>query len=122
MLTEKHLTNSIVISPDSLLKYYQWNISANGEPLNIIFKKTISKGSKTSERSADSGFSIFEEDLEKAMQLYRRHVASKGRIPFEMVLRYNAGNGAIYYKLCKASITEWSNQGNALKMEGCLMD
>jgi len=122
MLTENHLTDLVVTSPCTLIKYYQWNIAANGEPLNIIFKKTISNGSKASKISADTSFSIFEEDLEKAMQLYRRHVASKGRIPFEMVLRYNASDGAVYYKLCKASITEWSKQGNALKMEGCLMD
>jgi hypothetical protein len=65
MLTENHLTDLVVTSPCALIKYYQWNIAANGEPLNIIFKKTISNGSKASKISADTSFSILRKTLKK---------------------------------------------------------
>jgi PAS domain S-box-containing protein len=119
MLTENHNADILLISPRALINYWRWNIAANGEPLNIVFKKTISYVNKACEKP---GCHIFKEDLRQAMELYHRHVASKGKIPFEIELRYSTVNGATVYTICKASITEWSKQGNATKMEGCLMD
>ena len=122
MLTKYHTTNAPVISSKNFLNHCYWNIAANGEPLNIVFKKKIAFIGGSFEKSLAADHSIFKEDLREAMALYHRHVASKGAIPFEMVLRYSAFNGATVYTICKAGITEWSEQGNATKMEGCHMD
>jgi len=122
MLTENHHLDSLLPFTGTLVKYQPLNLLANGEPLNIIFKKVIANVYKNSEVYTDVNIRIFEEDLKKAMQLYYRHAASKGKMPLEMVLRYSVPGGDIHYKLFRASITEWSARGTALKMEGCLMD
>jgi PAS domain S-box-containing protein len=122
MLTENLVAETLFTSPETFLNYWRWDIAANGEPLHIVFRKTISCIRNAREKSAELAYLILKDDLKQAMELYARHTASKGKIPFEMVLRYNAVHGATIYILCKASITEWSKQGTALKMEGCHMD
>jgi PAS domain S-box-containing protein len=124
MLTENHITEEPVVSPQSFVNYWRWNIAANGEPLNIIFKKKIACITASFEKPslAASDHYILKEDLREAMALYHRHAVSKGAIPFEMVLRYGSHTGSTIYVICKASITEWSKQGSATKMEVCYMD
>lgn len=113
MLTSHRTTESPVISPQNFAQHTCWNIAANGAPLNIVFKKQIAF-----ENPFALQCQIDKENLAEAMTMYHRHVASKGSVPFEMVLRYNNFNGHIVYTMCKASVTEWSQQGNATKMEG----
>ncbi|QEC67863.1 PAS domain S-box protein [Panacibacter ginsenosidivorans] len=122
MLTENLVDETRFISPETFVNYLRWNIAANGEPLHTVFRKTISHIHNASEKSAEQAYLILKDDLKKAMELYARHAVSKGKISFEMVLRYHTIQGKTIYTLCKANITEWSKQGTALKMEGCHMD
>lgn len=122
MLTENHSTEILPVSLQTFVNYRSWSIAANGEPLNIIFKKKITSFAASSERTLATGYTILKEDLREAMALYHRHAASRSSVPFEMVLRYSKGNDVVVYTICKAHITEWTNHGNATKMEGCYME
>ncbi|MEP6844928.1 MAG: hypothetical protein ABI861_02965 [Panacibacter sp.] len=92
MLTHNHVAETLPVSPGTFTDYFHWNIRANGQSLNSVFKKTISFRSYTHEKFHAAGYHIFNEDLDRAMELFNRHNASKGEIPFEMVLRYSSVN------------------------------
>lgn len=96
--------------------YWNWNITACEGQLNSFLKKLL-----YGETDFFSLKNISKEDLAAALDLFCKHSASKGKIAFEIKLRYFQ-NGAILHMLCKGKITEWSSDGNASSMAGCIVD
>lgn len=96
--------------------YWNWNTVASEGQLNSFLKKLL-----CGETEFFSLKNISKEDIAAAMDLFCRHSASKGKVAFEAKLRYTE-NGTTLYMLCKGKITDWSNDGNASAMAGCIVD
>ena len=122
MLTQNLIPNFLVKSSETFAGYWNWNISTESGPLSKAFKRMIGFEMAAHEKPFAFIKHIFREDLNEAMELYHKHAASNGIIPFEIILRYYHTSGSILYTLCKGGITEWGNNGTPLKMTGCHMD
>jgi PAS domain S-box-containing protein len=102
--------------------YWNWEITADTEQLSSAFRKTITCEAEFPRKSEILINQIFKEDLIAALNLFQKHADSKGKIPYEIKLRYYSKNGSVLYILCKGKIVEWDNADNPLRMVGCNMD
>lgn len=100
--------------------YRNWEISHNIHPLRTNFKKMITRSDEIPYKNSIRN--ITREDLALAMDLFDAHVASKGKIPFEIKVKYLSKYGSSIYMLIKAAVSRWNENGEALSMKGCNMD
>lgn len=100
--------------------YRNWEISRNIHSIRSAFKKMITRSDEIPYKNSIRN--ITREDLSRAMDLFDAHVASRGKLPFEIKLRYLSRHGSNIYMLVKAAITKWDEYGEPTCMKGCNMD
>lgn len=61
---------------------------------------------------------IFEQDLPMALDNFNKHVASKGKCPYEQEVRYRHKDGSTVTVLCRGRVIEWDNQHQPIRMIG----
>ena len=66
--------------------------------------------------------SIFPEDLPSVLDCFRRHIRSRGQIPFYNEVRYRHKNGSTVWAICSGQVIEWDEEGNALRIIGFNMN
>jgi len=106
--------------------YWDWNIKEHTGHLSNELLDMF--GYKPGESlSQDGGIGelkkiIFLEDYLIFEELFNQHVASKGVIHFELVLRFHHKNGTTVFTNCFGQVIEWDADGTPVKMVGCNQD
>jgi two-component system CheB/CheR fusion protein len=65
---------------------------------------------------------IFPEDLPGVLEVFDRHVKSRGREPFSNEVRYRHKDGTTVWVICAGRVVEWSTDEKPLRMVGCHVD
>lgn len=100
--------------------YRNWEISRNIHSIRSAFKKMITRSDEIPYKNSIRN--ITREDLSKALDLFDAHIASRGKLPFEIKVRYLSKHGSNIYMLIKAAVTKWDEVGEPVCMKGCNMD
>jgi len=111
------------ILDDTLAGYFDWKVKENYEFLSPTFKKMFGYEDHEMENSPDAWQKIiFEKDLPKMLDVFEKHVKSKGKEPFSAEIRYHHKNGSIIWVFCRGKVVEWDDNNNPLRVIGSHVD
>jgi len=111
------------IFESTLSGYWDWNLVDNTEYLSPTFKSMFGYQDHEMESSPEAWQSIiFPEDLPGVLEVFDRHVKSRGRDPFYNEIRYRHKDGGTVWVICAGRVVEWSTDGEPLRMVGCHVD
>lgn len=65
---------------------------------------------------------IFDEDREKTLENFKRHIDSKGEFPFYQESRFRHADGTTAWVLCKGAVIEWDKNNRPIRMVGTHTD
>ncbi|MFW9264782.1 PAS domain-containing protein [Nostoc sp. CALU 546] len=106
-----------------LAGYWDWDIPGNQEYLSLTFKQMFGYEDHELPNTPESWQSlIFPEDLPGVLELFNRHIQSRGQIPFYNEVRYRHKHGSTVWVICSGHVITWDQDGNALRMIGCHID
>ncbi|RFC55887.1 sensor histidine kinase [Brumimicrobium aurantiacum] len=107
----------------SLAGFWDWNMETNEEYLSPRFKEMFGYSETEMENKPEAWQKIaFKEDLPDMYASLDRHIASKGKIPFNITIRYHHKNGSIIWVRCNGKVVKWSDDGKPLRAIGCHVD
>lgn len=111
------------IFESTLSGYWDWNLVDNTEYLSPTFKRMFGYQDHEMENSPEAWQRIiFPEDLPGILEVFDRHVKSRGREPFYNEIRYLHKDGSTVWVICAGRVVEWSADGKPLRMIGCHVD
>ncbi len=111
------------IFESTLSGYWDWNLSDNTEYLSPTFKRMFGYEDHEMESSPESWQRIiFQEDLPGVLEVFDRHIKSRGREPFYNEIRYRHRYGSTVWVICTGRVIEWAEDGTAIRMVGCHID
>ncbi|MCC5853188.1 MAG: PAS domain-containing protein, partial [Alkalimonas sp.] len=111
------------ILEQTMAGYWDWYIQENTEYLSPSFKQMFGYSDDEMENSPEAWQKIvFQEDLPKILASFEQHIASKGEVPFDNVVRYHHKNGSVVWVRCVGKVIEWSAKNQPVRMVGCHMD
>jgi len=111
------------IFESTLSGYWDWNLVDNTEYLSPTFKSMFGYQDHEMESSPEAWQRIiFPEDLPGVLEVFDRHVKSRGREPFSNEVRYRHKDGTTVWVICAGRVVEWSTDGKPLRMIGCHVD
>lgn len=111
------------IIEQSLAGYWDWDIPSGKEYLSPSFKKMFGYEDHEIENRADAWQKlIFAEDLPGVLETFKRHVESRGAVPYRSEVRYHHKNGSTVWVACTGRMIEWDADGKPLRMVGCHID
>ncbi|MDA0672795.1 MAG: PAS domain-containing protein [Cyanobacteria bacterium] len=118
---EAHLLESVL---DIVLAgYWDWDIPAGEEYLSTGFKRMFGyEDAELANRPETWQRLIFPEDLPGVLAGFKRHVTSRGQVPFHHEVRYRHKDGSTVWVICSGKVIQWDTQGNPLRMVGCHID
>lgn len=106
-----------------LAGFWDWNMVTNEEYLSPRFKEMFGYSDDEMENKPESWQKIaFQEDLPLMFQSFENHIKSKGKIPFNSIVRYHHKNGGIVWVKCSGKVVEWSKDNTPLRAIGCHID
>ena len=112
-----------LILEQSLAGYWDWWVQKNEEYLSPSFKKMFGYEDYEMPNTPESWQKIiFPEDLLVVLEVFNRHVKSRGKIPFYNEVRYQHKDGSTVWVICTGRVIEWDNQGQPIRMIGCHID
>ncbi|MBI9096775.1 MAG: PAS domain S-box protein [Sphaerochaeta sp.] len=107
----------------TLSGYWDWNLVDNTEYLSPTFKNMFGYQDHEMESSPEAWQRIvFQEDLPGVLEMFDRHVKSRGREPFFNEVRYRHRDGSTVWVICAGRVTNWAEDGTPLRMVGCHVD
>ena len=107
----------------SLAGYWDWDMVTNEEYLSPRFKEMFGYKDHEMENVPESWQKIaFQEDLPGIFEDFNAHVESRGKIPFNSVIRYHHKNGKTIWVRCTGKVVKWSDDGKPLRTIGCHVD
>jgi PAS domain S-box-containing protein len=108
------------IFESTLSGYWDWNLADNTEYLSPTFKRMFGYQDHEMENSPEAWQRIiFPEDLPGVLEVFDRHVKSRGKAPFFNEIRFRHKDGGTAWVICAGRVVEWSNEGQPLRMVGC---
>ncbi len=103
--------------------YWDWDIPNEQEYMSPTFKKMFGYEDHEIANTPDWWqANIFEEDLPGVFKVFEDHVKSKGKIPYDNVVRYRHKNGSTVWVYCRGKVIEWNNDGSPKRMVGSHID
>ncbi|MBB3697556.1 PAS domain-containing protein [Flammeovirga yaeyamensis] len=103
--------------------FWDWHIKDNYEYMSPTFKKMFGYEDHEIENHPDSWQKIIHpEDLPGVFDVFNKHVASKGKFPYDNEVRYYHKDGSIVWVFCRGKVIEWDEEGNPLRMIGSHID
>ncbi|WP_107039761.1 PAS domain-containing protein [Brumimicrobium mesophilum] len=107
----------------SLAGFWDWNMLTNEEYLSPRFKEMFGYAESEMENSPDAWQEIaFQEDLPSMYESLENHIKSKGKIPFNVIVRYYHKNGSTVWVRCNGKVVEWGDDDNPVRVIGCHVD
>ncbi|SDB44480.1 PAS domain S-box-containing protein [Desulfonatronum thiosulfatophilum] len=111
------------ILESTLSGYWDWNLLKNTEYLSPAFKRMFGYEDHELESSPEAWQKIiFPEDLPSVLEVFDRHVKSRGREPFYNEVRYKHKDGSTAWVICAGRVIEWTADGLPVRMVGCHID
>lgn len=108
-----------IILEDTLSGYWDWNLVDNTEYLSPSFKAMFGYEDYEMINSPESWQKIiYKEDLDQSLNQFKRHVDSKGEVPFYNEVRYHHKDGSTVWVICSGRVIEWEGE-KPLRMVGC---
>lgn len=112
-----------MVLENTLAGFWDWNIAENTEYLSPTFKKMFGYEDHELENSPETWQKlIFKEDLDIVLKNFDEHVKTKGRIPYDNIVRYKHKNGSTVHVICKGNVVEWAPNGSPVRMVGSHVD
>jgi len=107
----------------TLAGYWDWRIQDNTEYLSPTFKKMFGYEDHELANAPETWQALINpEDLPGVVEVFQRHVDSRGRVPFYNEVRYRHRDGSTVWVICTGQVTEWGEQGEPIRMIGCHVD
>lgn len=107
----------------SMAGFWDWDMLSNEEYLSPRFKEMFGYEDSEIENSQEGWQAIiFAEDLPGMFELFQKHIDSKGRIRFEIVLRYHHKSGKTIFVRCNGKVVEWTKEGKPARSIGSHID
>ncbi len=107
----------------TLAGYWDWNVAENISYLSPTFKSMFGYEDHEMENSAEAWQKIVHpDDLHKVYETYKKHIGSRGKIPYILECRFFHKNGSIVWVYCKGRAVEWDENWNPIRMVGCHID
>lgn len=111
------------ILESTLSGYWDWNIIDNTEFLSPTFKMMFGYEDHELPNSPETWQKlIFPEDLPVVLDVYDRHIRSRGCEPYSNEVRYRHKDGSTVWVLCAGRVIEWAEDGSPIRMVGCHLD
>ncbi|MDC7996512.1 chemotaxis protein CheB [Gilvibacter sediminis] len=103
----------------TLAGYWDWDIPGNTEYMSPTFKSMFGYEDHEIPNTPDWWQeNIHPDDLPGVFEVFNKHVATKGKVPYDNEVRYFHKNGDIVWVWCKGKVIEWDEEGNPLRMVG----
>jgi PAS domain S-box-containing protein len=107
----------------TLAGYWDWDVRAGREYLSPTYKRMFGYAEdELADRPGIWKELIFPEDLPLVRETFRRHVASRGEVPYYNEVRYRHKNGSTVWVISTGKVIAWDEAGKPLRMVGCLVD
>ncbi len=107
----------------TLSGFWDWNLVDNTEYLSPTFKRMFGYEDHEMENSPEVWQKIiFSEDLPGVLEVFDRHVKSRGLEPFYNEVRYRHRDGSTVWVICAGRVVEWANDWSPVRMVGCHID
>ncbi len=104
----------------SLAGYWDWMIQEGSEYLSPAFKSMFGYADQELPNQPETWRNlIFPEDLPGVLEVFNKHVASRGTFPFYNEVRCRHKDGSTVWVICTGKVIEWGAQGHAVRMVGC---
>ena len=121
-----------MLGEDDLLKhvlettqagYWDWNAQHNTKYLSPRFKKMFGYQDHELENDPATWAKIVHpDDAPRVEAAYEQHVASRGKIPFQIEARYYHKNGSVVWVQCQGKVIAWDEAGNPIRFVGSHID
>lgn len=112
-----------IIFEESSGGFWKSDIPANKEYYSPSFKKMLGYNEHDFPASPQTWMHlVWEDDLPLVTESFKKHIASKGAIPFENRVRYKHCDGLVVNVLLKGKVIEWDEENNPLNMVGYVYD
>ncbi|MDZ8186428.1 MAG: PAS domain S-box protein [Nostoc sp. ChiSLP02] len=106
-----------------LAGYWDWDIPGKQQYFSSTFKQMFGYEDGELVNITETWQSlIFPEDLPSMLELFERHVQSRGEIPYYNEVRYRHKDGSTVWVICSGRVIAWDEDGNPLRMVGCHID
>jgi PAS domain S-box-containing protein len=112
-----------LVLEQSLAGYWDWWIQEGREYLSPTFKKMFGYEDHEMENSPEAWQKIiFPEDLPGVLEVFRKHVESRGKVPYYNEVRYRHKNGSTVWVICTGNVIRWDDKDRPVRMIGCHVD
>ncbi len=103
--------------------FWDWHLPTNYEYMSPRFWQILGYDPKEKKHHASEWQEyIFQEDLEAAIKNLDLHIKSKGKYPYHQEARYRHKDGHTVWVICRGTVVEWDENGNAIRMIGTHTD
>jgi len=108
---------------NTLAGFWDWNIPENTEYMSPSFKNMFGYQDHEIENTPEAWQKLIHpNDLPGVLNVFEKHVESKGKIPYDNEVRYYHKDGSIVWVWCKGKVIEWGDKGEPIRMVGSHVD
>lgn len=123
MIEECNPENNYSLADQGLVGYWDWNIAERKEYISPSFKKMLGYDAYEISDTPNAWMQLMvKEDISNVLNIYQKHVASRGVFPYEYLARYHHKQGGIVHLFCKGRVVSWDERTRPSRMIGCYMD
>ncbi|MBN8709794.1 MAG: PAS domain S-box protein [Verrucomicrobia bacterium] len=103
--------------------YWDWRLAEDAESLSDGFAEMFGRtADDLPEHPRAWRKFLAPEDAPRLEESFRRHVESRGKIPFREEARYSHASGASAWVICTGQVIDWGPNGEPLRMTGTHTD
>lgn len=107
----------------TLSGYWDWNLNTNEEFLSPMLKKGIGYNDNEMTNQVSEWMALAnEEDVKLLFSSLVKHINSRGEEPFKHEVSFKHKDGSTVHMLVGGCVTEWSDEGEPLRIIGCHVD
>ncbi|MEN7547406.1 PAS domain S-box protein [Rapidithrix thailandica] len=111
------------ILESTLAGYWDWYIQKDYEYMSPTFKSMFGYKDHELPNSPDTWQKLIHpDDLPGVLEVFQKHIDTKGHFPYDNEVRYFHKDGSIVWVYCRGRVIEWDAKGNPLRMVGCHID
>jgi PAS domain S-box-containing protein len=121
VLQEKTILHNIL--EDILAGYWDWEIGSTQKYLSPSLKRRFGYDDHELPNTYEAWLDlVLPEDTSLVLGAIKRHVDSRGNLPFNVEVRFRHKDGHTVWMICAGRIIRWSDTGQPLRMVGCHVD
>lgn len=122
VVSNKNLENQLTALEATSDSFWIWDLKDN-HTRNKSLEQVLGFKPEELEDTVSNWFKLMHPlDRKKVERGIARHIESKGKIPYQVEIRYKNSKGGITYLLTRGKVVEWSSDGTPLKMIGTETD